>query len=166
MFEDPAGASGTGTGLPSIDDPSLVTIERRLASYLGPVAAFKLRRALSQSRTAVAFCELLSDELPECAIRDTFVHDVMALLNRDNGADRTGAKRDAALATAELEALRRALAQMMGAIAPHLIQRARVHDQSTAELEAACVAMISDPRQRLRFSQLLTQYRGGDVAGG
>jgi serine/threonine protein kinase len=161
---DAGGTSGTGTALPEIDDPSLATIERRLASYLGPMAAFKLRHALSRSRTAIEFCEQLSNELPEGALRDTFMRDAMALLSRGVVADGTAAEQEAAQATAELEVLTRALTQVMGPITPHLIRRAQAHAQSTQELEAACAAMIDNPQQRQRFSHLLSQYRAGSTA--
>jgi serine/threonine-protein kinase len=165
MFEDAAGATGTGgTAPPDISDPSLATIERRLASYLGPMAAYKLRRALNQSRTAMEFCELLSNELPEGAARDNFMRDAMALLSRNAALDGTAAEREAVRAAAELEILTRALAQVMGPIAPHLVRRVQAPAQSLAALEAACAAMIENPRQRQRFSQLLAQYRTGNAA--
>jgi serine/threonine protein kinase len=159
-----ADSTGTGTGLPEIDDPSLATIERRLASYLGPMAAYKLRHALSQSRTAIEFCELLSYELPEGDTRDTFMRDAMALLTRGASVDGTAAEREAAQAAAEVEILTRALAQVMGPIAPHLIRRVQTRARSAAELEAACLAMIENPQQRQRFSQLLVQYRADNNA--
>ena len=164
VFEDAADAPGTGAAPPDIGDPSLATIERRLASYLGPMAAYKLRRALSQSRTAVEFCELLSNELPEGATRDSFMRDALALLSRNASVDGTAAEREAARAAAELEILTRALAQVMGPIAPLLIRRAQARAASTAELEAACASMIDDPRQQQRFIQLLAQYRTGGAS--
>jgi hypothetical protein len=72
--------------------------------------------------------------------------------------------REAARAAAELEILTRALAQVMGPIAPLLIQRVQARTASTAELDAACAAMIDDPRQQQRFAQLLKQYRTGAVS--
>ena len=151
---------GTGTAPPAIDDPSLATIERRLASYLGPMAAYKLRHALTQSRTAIEFCELLSLELPEGATRDNFMRDAMDLLSRGPVVDGTAAKQAAAREAAELDILTRALARVMGPIAPHLVRRAQARGLSAAELEAACAAMIDNPQQRARFGNLLAQYRG------
>jgi eukaryotic-like serine/threonine-protein kinase len=165
LFDAAARAPGTGTGLPSIDDPSLATIERRLASYLGPMAAYKLRQALNQSRSAVEFCELLGNELPEGTTRDTFMRDALALLSKGGASDVTGAESGSVLTTADLEALRRALAQVMGPIASHLIQRMQTRTRSTAELEAACAAVIENPQQRQRFSHLFAQYRAGGAAG-
>jgi serine/threonine-protein kinase len=159
-----ADTAGTGTAPPSIDDPSLATIERRLASYLGPMAAYKLRHALTQSRTAIEFCELLSQELPEGATRDNFMRDAMDLLSRGPVVDGTAAKQAAAREAAELEILTRALARVMGPIAPHLVRRAQARGLSAAELEAACAAMIDNPQQRARFGNLLAQYRGNIAA--
>lgn len=158
-------ADGTGTSAPAIDDPSLATIERRLASYLGPMAAYKLRQALTQSRTAIEFCELLSQELPEGDARDKFLRDAMDLLSRgtgagSTGADGTAAEREAAREAAELEILTRALTRVMGPIAPHLVRRAQARGLGVAELEAACAAMIDSPRQRQRFGELLARERG------
>jgi serine/threonine-protein kinase len=160
IFDEAAGALATGTGLPSTDDPSLATIERWLASYLGPMAAYKLRQALSQSRSAVEFCELLGKDLPEGTTRNTFMRDALALLNNS-----TGSVSEAVLTPADLDALRRALAQVVGPIASHLIRRIQARTQSTAELEAACAAVIENPRQRQRFSHLFAQYRASGIAG-
>jgi serine/threonine-protein kinase len=159
-----ADTAGTGTAPPAIDDPSLATIERRLASYLGPMAAYKLRHALSRSRTGVEFCELLSQELPEGATRDKFMRDAVDLLSRGPGVDGTAAKQAAAREVAELEILTRALARVMGPIAPHLVRRAQARGLGAAELETACAAMIDDPQQRARFGNLLAQYRGSIAA--
>jgi serine/threonine-protein kinase len=156
-------ADANGTARPAIDDPSLATIERRLASYLGPMAAYKLRQALGRSDTAIGFCELLSQELPEGAARDNFVRDTMELLSRNPSVDGTAAKRTAAEDAAELELLTRALARVMGPIAPHLVRRAQARGLRAAELESACTAMIDNPQQRARFSALLAQSRAGNA---
>jgi hypothetical protein len=161
MRADPPGTRGTGAAPPDIDDPSLATIERRLARYLGPMAAFQLRRALNKSRTAVEFCELLSSELPEGAIRDSFLHDAMALLTRDTRADGTAAEQEAARAAAEVDVLTRALTQVMGPIGPLLVRRVQARTHGLEELQAGCAAMIDSAQQRLRFSRLLEQYRTG-----
>jgi eukaryotic-like serine/threonine-protein kinase len=165
IFDAAAGSPGTGTGPPSVADPSLATIERRLASYLGPMAGYKLRQALSQSRSAIEFCELLSNELPEGATRDTFLRDALALLKMRGGPGIAVAASESAVTTADLEALQRALAQVMGPIASHIIHRMQAPSQNTAELEAACAAVIENPRQRQRFSHLFAQYRASTAAG-
>jgi eukaryotic-like serine/threonine-protein kinase len=166
IFDAIAGSAGTGTNLPSIADPSLATIERRLASYLGPMAGYKLRQALSRSRGAIEFCELLSNELPEGSARDTFMRDALALLKiGGRGTGNAGGTSGSAITTADLEALKRALAQVMGPIASHVIQRMQGPGQSTAELEAACAGVIENPRQRRQFSHLFAQYRARGAAG-
>jgi serine/threonine-protein kinase len=151
---------GTGTTPPAIDDPSLASIERRLAAYLGPMAAYKLRQALAQSRSAIEFCELLSRELPEGDARDSFRRDAMDLLSRSPGAGSRDTEPETPREAAELEILTRALTQVMGPIAPHVVRRAQARGLGPTELEVECAEMIDSPRLRARFSDLLARYRG------
>ncbi len=150
----------TGTTLPASDDPSLASIERRLAAYLGPMAAYKLRQALAQSRSAIEFCELLSRELPEGDARDSFIRDAMDLLSRSPGIGGREAEPKTPREATQLEILTRALTQVMGPIAPYIVRRAQARGLGPAELEAACAEMIESPPLRARFSELLAHYRG------
>lgn len=152
-------AESGGTRPPAIDDPSLTSVERRFAAYLGPMAAYSLRQALARSRSAIESCELLSRELPEGDARDSFVRDAMGLLTRSPGAGSRDAERQSARAVAELEILTRALTRVMGPIAPHVVRSARARGLGPAELEAACAAIIDSPALRTRFRDLLARYR-------
>lgn len=135
-----ASTERSGTRPPAIDDPSLTSLERRLAADLGSMAAYTLRRALARSRWAIEFCELLSRELPEGDARDSFMRDAMDLLTRSPGAGSRDAERKTARETAEVEILTR----VMGPIAPHLVRSARAR-LGPPELEAACAEIIDSP---------------------
>ena len=161
----PGPASGTGAAdLAHLGGSSLLTIERRLARHIGPLAGYYMRRTLRDARSADEFCRLLGDLLPQESQRGPFIRDALELVADASGSHATpptlgpassGETGGAGLMADAVERVTRALAQIMGPIAPRLVAKARAKAGSRSELENLCAEMIEQPEQRMRFRTLL-----------
>ena len=150
----------SGSGLEHLDGSSLSTIERRLAHYIGPMAGYHIRRALRNARSADEFCASLSELLPTDSERDAFIRDALGLVTAQSGlrifaTTPEQAPALPALTTEDIALVTRALAQIMGPIAPRLVARAQASSHTRAELQARCSAMIENTAERARFEALL-----------
>ena len=172
----PVTQPGTGTGngsvLKSVDAASLATLERQLAHHIGPMAGYHLRRALREAQTTEEFCRLVGDLAPEGGPRESAIRDALLLVGGAEGpstgaepvaAEPVGAEPPAAepppdpdALTAEfLEAVTRALAEVMGPIAPRLVSKARAQASGRRDLVARCAETIPRPAERAQFRSLL-----------
>jgi len=66
-----------GSVLGSLDAGSLGTLERQLASHMGPMAGYHLRRALRDARSTEEFNQLVSDLVPEESPQRSLVRDAL-----------------------------------------------------------------------------------------
>ena len=148
------GASELG----ALEPKSIATIERRLAFYVGPVARHHLRRTMGKASSPEELCQLIAEFVPAGDEREDLRKGLLGIVAAD-GALRAlrskGSPSSASLPrsiTADDEiAYTRALAQILGPIAPLLIRRAMVKAKTLDELEAACVALINRPEEIARF---------------
>ena len=162
--------SGTGTGsvLKSIDAGSLGTLERQLASHMGPMAGYHLRRALRDAQSTEEFHRLVSELVPEGSPQHPLIRDALDLVTARGAAppdetDEAAAPLDEPPAppvpdgiTDEfLASVTQALMPVMGPIAPRLVARARARAQTRHDLVAFCTGMIDQPDERTRFHALL-----------
>ena len=147
-------------GVLAIEDASLSTIERRLASYIGPMASYHLRRALQNALSVEELCEMLGQMLPEEGQRTAFMREVQVLLSCSGSLE---ASRDHALPgsaacdAASLARMTRALTEVMGPIAPKLIAKAQSRATSIEQMEELCTALIPRPEEREQFHRLLAR---------
>jgi eukaryotic-like serine/threonine-protein kinase len=161
-----AGSVRNGLG---IEDSSMTMIERRLAHYIGPMAGYYLRCASKSARSVDELCELLGRTLPEEETRTQFVRDMLALLNSSGNLQAAHAHDHPS--TLECNAttiarLTRALAEVMGPIAPRLIARAQSRATNMEQMEELCAGMIPHSDARDRFRHLLVQRSDQSILGG
>jgi eukaryotic-like serine/threonine-protein kinase len=147
----------------TLDGSSLSTIERRLAHDIGPMASYHLRRALARAQSTEELCEQLAEALPDGASRTRFIREVSALLSASStlrGSSATGAPGSLDLDAATLTRMTRALAAVMGPIAPRLIARAQARATSLEHMEELCTGLIPRPEERTAFRRLLREGGG------
>jgi len=147
------------------NNPSLTTIERRLAYHIGPIAGYALHGALQSAQSAEELCALLGEKVPGGQQRTVFMREVMGVLNASGtlwSTQRDGASCSTGQDTARLAVLTRALTEVMGPIASRLIERARKQAGSVEQTEALCADLISNKDARERFRRLLAGSASGD----
>ena len=146
----------------SLNSRSITTIERRLAAYLGPMARLHVRRAMLQADTPAALCRTLGELLPVGSERELMLADLLRIIAAGTPpAPSTGSLggQTTSLSDLVVQAHARALADIVGPIAPILVRRALAHAASPEALTAACIERIDDPAEVVRFSSLLACYR-------
>ncbi len=152
------------TARPEIDAltvKSLATIERRLAVHVGPIGRVYLRRALRRARTPEDLAAHLADFITDEKARADLHHAILAVVAGDDGLAAlrsqmaVSTRSEGGVPQATVDAMTRALAQIVGPIAPRLLQRALLDANSPEELETACLTMIEQPRERERLRALL-----------
>jgi len=162
----------TGSMLKSVDAGSLGTLERQLASHLGPMAGYHLRRALRDAQSTEEFHRLVSDLVPKDSAQRRLIHDALQLVTlRDVPPVEVGKAPAAAIdarppepdcITDEfLASVTNALRQIMGPIAPRLVTQARRRAATRRDLVAFCTEMIDQPHERAHFHALLPARAGG-----
>jgi serine/threonine protein kinase len=168
----PGSRAGTFTGsiLKSIDAGSLGTLERQLASHLGPMAGYHLRRAVRDAQSTEEFHRLVSELVPEGSPQHPLVRDALQLVTARSmppaetaEAVGTAPGDEPAIPLPEpdgitdefLASVTQALMPVMGPIAPRLAARARARTTTRREMVAFCADMIDRPDERTRFHALL-----------
>jgi serine/threonine protein kinase len=147
-----------GSGVAGLDTMSLMTIERRLAHHVGPVARMHLRRAMGEARTLEEFCRLLGQEITDQASRAAFVDGALAAVAKAQPAASSPVPAPSStIAEADVARITRALAGVMGPIAGRLVRRAQVRAATRDELCAACEDYIIDARDRAAFRSAIQQ---------
>jgi serine/threonine-protein kinase len=156
-----------GSLLGSLNAGSLGTLERQLASHMGPMAGYHLRRALRDARSTEEFNQLVSDLVPEESPHRSLVRDALEKVTARSLppvepepapiAQREPPEPPAPDVTTDafLAAVTKALMQVMGPIAPRLVARAQSRATARPELVALCAAMIERPDERARFEALV-----------
>jgi eukaryotic-like serine/threonine-protein kinase len=162
--------AGTSTSsiLNSIDVGSLATLERQLASHMGPMAGYHLRRVLRDAQSTEEFHQLVSNLVPKDSPQQSMVRDALHLVTARgataNGTDEAVIVPEPPLAPPApqdgisdefLAGVTRAMMQVMGPIAPRLVAKARTRATARPELVASCAEMIDRPDERARFRALL-----------
>jgi hypothetical protein len=166
--------------LDALASASLATIERQLAHHVGPMARYHLRRALREARTPEELCERLCGFVPEGEAREAMRHAILKVIVADDGAAALrsrgsdpaagdpamgdlaadGAPAVPRVSLAAVEAATRALAAVLGPIAPRLLRRVLPGVDNQAALEAACLTLVERPEERERLRRLLAGPQG------
>jgi serine/threonine-protein kinase len=155
--------AATGSVLKSIDAGSLATLERQLASHMGPMAGYHLRRAMRDAQSTEEFHRLVSELVPADCPQRSVIRDALqlAVAGSETAPDEPPPAEPAApdpeKITAEFAAVvTRALMQVMGPIAPRLVARVRARAATRGELVSLCAEMIGNPDEESRFRTLLS----------
>jgi eukaryotic-like serine/threonine-protein kinase len=166
----PSGHSDRGIAaeLESLDQASLDTLERRLAPHLGPMARHQLQRTLRQAQSLEALCQALAEMVPPGEEREELLGGLLTIVSSDHGSQTCGSRsRSSALSQsasgipiATVDAYAKALAHVVGPIAPFLLRRALTKARTPEELEDACIALIDQPQQAQQFRHVLRHASG------
>ena len=161
------GPTAAPTEFANLDAPTLATIERRLASHIGPMARHHLRHAMSRATSPEHLCELLAELVPAGKERTdllAFMRTVVATAAPPPppapsppapASAPPPPPQDLPISDADTARFSRALAEIMGPIAPLLLRRALARADTLDALETACVALIDGPKEAARFRALL-----------
>jgi serine/threonine-protein kinase len=150
-------------GLDSLDQASLDTIERRLAHHLGPMARYHLQRMLRKAQSPEELCQGFAEMVPAGKEREELLSGLLKIVKADRGVRTQGsgsthvtASQSASLfPVATIDACARALAHVVGPIAPYLLRRALSKARTPEELEDACIGFIDQPEQAEQFRKIL-----------
>lgn len=162
VFEPPAHET--------FDDAILDTVERRLASHIGPIARHLVREAARRSQSLEQLCESVAESIDKTAERRRFLADML-----DGSARRTavtsvrsaarnppqtmaGAAPAVGFSDEQIARVERALTQHLGPIARLLVKRALPGSGSETALWDSLAAHIETPADRAVF---LRQRPGG-----
>jgi serine/threonine protein kinase len=152
-------------GPESLDQSSLDTIERRLAHHLGPMARYHLQRMLRKSLPPEAFCHGLAEIVPPGKEREELLSGLLTIVDADHCRRPQGSRMTQITASqsaslfpvATIDACARALAHVVGPIAPYLLRRALSKARTPEELEDACLAFVNQPQQVEQFRKILRE---------
>ncbi|GGF34728.1 hypothetical protein GCM10011611_46220 [Aliidongia dinghuensis] len=168
----------TGSMPKSLSGASFNTLERQLASHMGPMAGYHLRRVLREAQSTEEFHRLMGELAPEGTPQHALIREALQSARAPDDApaaeeqltepeaaepekaEPKSVTEPAAPATEEITdefaaAVTRALLHVMGPIAPRLVTRARVRAANRDELKARCAEMIENPAERAEFLALL-----------
>lgn len=140
---------------PAIDEAILTAIERRLATYVGPIARHLVRTAASRVGSAEKLAAVLADSIAQPDERARFLRSVIGARGTTGKMDPTLSGRappaPGGLSTATLERAQQALAHYVGPIARVLVRRAAAESRSETELWERLAAHIEAPAERAAF---------------
>jgi hypothetical protein len=144
---------GRPAGSSPVDAGTLLVLEQKLASYLGPIARIMVRSAAGRAPSLEALCATLAASVPEGGERDSFRRDVAPLLRTRPPAldDAPSHGSIGSLHEAELEQATQALMQHVGPIARVLVRRAARDASSIESLWQALSNHIDLPAERAAF---------------
>ena len=134
------------------DTVMLEALERRLATYMGPIAGRMVRQAAKESDTAETMCERLATHIDNPAERERFLADARARLQQSGdtlGRSRPGV--GSAIPEADIEQVQQELTRYLGPIAKVLVKRAAASATTTAALREAVAEHLEVPAERATF---------------
>jgi serine/threonine-protein kinase len=163
--EPPPPSTNTLTGAGWNMD-ALAEIEKRLARFVGPIARVMVRRGADKAKDVGALVTWLAEQIASPVDREKFLQGAGFVPPPPTTAapkDRTVAGRlsaarssDPALTAEDIAAASRALASLMGPIAPVLVKRAAATAGiSRQQFIATLAAQLSDESDRQRFMETL-----------
>jgi hypothetical protein len=144
-----------------VEQSTLSSIERRLASFVGPMARHHLRRAFVQAETPEELSKALAELVDAGPERDRLASEVLRIFASNPGlaAAKHGPgpdEPDQALQTAGGLCVK-TLAQVVGPIASILVRRALLKATTPAELEAEVLRLMDAQDQKAQFQALLSR---------
>jgi eukaryotic-like serine/threonine-protein kinase len=149
----PPPPSPAGDADPRLSDTvMLAALERRLASYLGPIAGRMVRQAAKESNTAETLCDRLASHIDNPAERERFLADAKARLQQSGdtlGKSSPGV--GTVISEADIEQVQRDLTHYLGPIAKVLVKRAATSATTTAALREAVAEHLEVPAERATF---------------
>ena len=134
------------------DTVMLAALERRLASYLGPIAGRMVRQAAKESNTAETMCDRLATHIDNPAERERFLADAKARLQQSGETlGRSSPGIGTVISEADIEQVQRDLTHYLGPIAKVLVKRAATSATTTAALREAVAEHLEVPAERATF---------------
>lgn len=131
--------------------------ERRLTSFMGPIAGVLVRQAAGAESEAALY-QTLARSIANPADRESFLGWIAETRPRGQVVTPRATRVPeglpapaAAVSEAEIEAITKALVRQMGPIASQLVKRERAAASSAADLKARLAARIADARSRETF---------------
>lgn len=143
-----------GSGGFTLDSEALVTIERRLASHVGPIAGYLLKNAMRVSGDLETLCRVLSDNIEDQPSRQRFNRDVQAQLH-PSLVQGTSGKGQTTLSDAELQRAQAELTRFVGPVARVLVKHGAPGCLSVAQLWERLAQHIDVPADRAAFLRKL-----------
>jgi serine/threonine-protein kinase len=136
---------------PDLSDPQiLATIERRLAQYMGPIAARLLKNALKDADTVNTLCERLAAKIDATDERQRFLDDLrIRIIHPAHPAPAQAAA--APLAAADVEKVQQELTRYLGPIAKVLVKRATPLATSPQDLRGRLAEHLEKPAEKAAF---------------
>jgi serine/threonine-protein kinase len=158
-----AGLAATviGSSAAAVISPHLRDIERKLATYVGPIAGYLVRSASGRTTSIEELCRSLSTSIDKLDQREAFLRD--ALQASRTGVSRTGTTvastmvmsspgaGAATVAQVDLERAQAELARHIGPIAALLMRRERAAASSAEDLWQRLAKHIDKPADREIF---------------
>lgn len=146
----------------SFDDATLVTIERRLAEHIGPIARQLVRNAARRSSSVETLCEAVASNIVEPRERKQFLDGILRTpLRTGTSTGQSGVQRQAAtdsrtaaparVSPEQIDRVERALTRQIGPIARVLVKRALPGVGSEAELWDRLAAHVDAGADRDAF---------------
>ena len=136
-----------------LDDALLGSIERRLAHYVGPIAAVLLKSAVRKADSVETLCRTLADSIEGAAQRQSFTDEIK--LQIAGSARTTATRTGTVLAEADLVRAQQALTRYAGPVARVLVKRAAPGCADLGQLWQRLAQHIDDPAERAVFLKAL-----------
>lgn len=160
-------ATVIGPSPAAVISPHLVEIERKLATYVGPIASYLVRSASGRTTSIEELCQSLSTSIDKPDARAAFLRDALQPMRTSAGLSRTTASTQVAplpagavaldIPQADLERAQADLARHIGPIATLLMRRERAAASSAEDLWRRLAAHIDRPADREAFLRARAQ---------
>lgn len=155
-------ATVIGPSPASVVGPHLQEIERKLATYVGPIASYLVRSASGRTTSVEELCRTLSTSIEKAEQREAFLRDALKASRSTAGAGTSGlvastliapqpSAATASIAQADIDRALAELVRQIGPIAPLLMRRERAAAQSAEDLWQRLAKHIDKPADREAF---------------
>jgi len=158
-------ATVIGPSAAAVIGPHLQEIERKLATYVGPIAGYLVRSASGRTTSIEELCQSLSTSIDKADQRAAFLRDALKASRTASGTTGTGATgvvastliapqpsaATAAIAQADIDRAQAELARHIGPIAPLLMRRERAAASGAEDLWQRLARHIDKPADREAF---------------
>lgn len=152
----------------AVISPHLQEIERKLATYVGPIASYLVRSASGRTTSVEELCRSLSTSIEKAEQREAFLRDALKASRTSAGAGTAGvvastliapqpSAATASIAQPDIDRAQAELARHIGPIAPLLMRRERAAAQSAEDLWQRLAKHIDRPADREAFLRNRTQ---------